>query len=205
MKDNILITGKNGYIGKSIEGGREFKGRLEDYKELLKESEDVTGIVHLAAKSNRRDCEEDPASVLFSNILGAYNVLMAALERKAWVLFISTYQIRERSIYGLSKLMGEELCRMFKRRGLKVKILRLPIVYGPGNRSDKVVTKLIEELQSGIEPVIDTDEKFYFAYVGDVAKIIEDEVNILEGGYGRPYSLRSLTDGIKTCLKGANK
>jgi len=200
MNKHILITGKNGFIGSKIEGGRPFIGRLEDYRDLELAAKGAIGIVHLAAKSNRKSFEDAPIAGITSNVIGTYNVLMTAMKRKIWVLFISTYQVRTKNLYGLSKLMGEELCRSFQKKGVKVSILRLPIVYGPKDRSHKVVTKIIKELQSGKEPIIDTDAKFYFAYVDDVAKIIEDEVNILEGGYGRSYSLRSLVDGIRKCL-----
>jgi nucleoside-diphosphate-sugar epimerase len=200
MRKNILITGKDGFIGSRVKGGKAFRGRLENYKDVLREAEDVSGIIHLAAKSNARLCEADPIGCFGSNVLGVYNVLMAALEKKIWVLFISSYQVREKNLYGLSKLMGEELCRIFQDKGVRVKILRLPIVYGPGDRTDKVVTKIIGELRRGIQPKISTDKKFYFIYVDDVAKIIENEVDVIEGKFGRQFSLHELVDSIRKCL-----
>jgi nucleoside-diphosphate-sugar epimerase len=101
----------------------------------------------------------------------------------------------------LTKLAGEELCRAYSEKGVRVKILRLPIVYGPGDKQDKVVTKIINELRSGMKPKINTNQKFYFAYVEDVAKIIESEVEVLQGKFGKKYSLHELAAGIKKCLK----
>jgi nucleoside-diphosphate-sugar epimerase len=86
-----------------------------------------------------------------------------------------------------------------------VKILRLPIVYGEKDRPDKIVTKFINQLKSGIEPKIDTEDKFFFLYVDDAAKLIESEVNVLNGGSGKKYSLLDLADGIKKCLTDADK
>jgi len=201
MKKDILITGAKGFIGKRIKGGKIFTGRLEIFGDLLVATSYTKGIVHLAAQSYNGSCEADILKTVMANIFGVYNVLYAALERKIWVLFISTYQVRRKNIYGLSKLMGEELCRVFQKKGVRVKILRLPIVYGPGDRSDKVVTKIIRELKAGQVPKIDTDEKFHFAYVDDIAKVIEKEVSVMCGNkYGRFVSLHDLVDGIKKCL-----
>lgn len=200
MRKNILITGKDGFIGKRIPGGKPFRGRLESYKDVLNATEDTVGIVHLAAKSTARACEADPVGCIGSNMLGLYNVLMAALERKIWVLFVSTYQIREKNLYGLSKLMGEELCRVFQEKNVRVKILRLPVVYGPGDRPDKVVTKLIRELRLGIHPRISASKKLYFLYVDDAAKIIENEVDVIEGNIGHRLTLHDLVDSIRKCL-----
>jgi len=198
----ILITGKHGFIGKRLSMGKKFTGRLENYQAVMKATYKMEGIIHLAAVSNKRLCEANPEKCIHSNLLGVYNVLEVALQRKIWVLFISSFAVREKSFYGLTKLMGEELCRVYQRKGLKVKVLRLPIVYGPGDKSDKVVTKIINELKQGIEPTINTSDDFYFAYVDDVARVIENEVEVLKGGIGTQCNLHTLTEGIKECLKG---
>lgn len=204
MRKDILIIGKNGFIGKRIKGGKAFEGRIVLY-ELIIQSIGVKGIVHLAAVTNKRDCYDDPKSCIQSNLLALCDVLEVALNKHLWVLFISTYQVREKNLYGLSKLFGEELCRVYKNKGLKVKILRLPIVYGPNDKEDKIVTKIIREMRDGVRPKIRTNDKFYFSYVDDIARRIENEVDILSGGFGKKYSLINLTNGIKKCLKGDKK
>lgn len=205
MKDNILVTGSSGFIGSMITGGKAYKGKIEDYYSLFIEADGVHGIVHLAAKSNNRLCEKEPEKGISSNLIGLCNVLEVALKKDIWVLFISSYQVRDKTFYGLSKLMGEEICRIYHQKGVKVKITRLPIVYGPGDKPDKIVNRLITELKSGSEPIIGTNRKFSFAYVDDIARAIENEVEVLEGGYGKKYSLVELVDGIKKCLKEGEK
>ena len=200
MNPNILITGKHGFIGRAIQGGKAFEGDITDYWCVMDQAENVKGIVHLAAKSNRKVCEDDPHRCIESNLLGLCNVLNVALVKGIWVLFVSTFQIKEKNIYGLTKLVGEELCRVYQKKGVKVSILRLPVVYGPGDRNWKVVTKLITELKLGIEPTIETDEKFYFIYVDDAAKMVENEVEILNGNLGINYTLREITEMIRSCL-----
>jgi nucleoside-diphosphate-sugar epimerase len=199
--DNILITGKEGFIGKTLQFGKAFKGDLNDSKALLAQTRKIKGVVHLAAISSTLECEKTPRACIQSNLLGLINILEVALKRDIWVLFISTFQIKDRNLYGLTKLVGEELCRLYQRKGLRVKILRLPIVYGANDRPTKIVTKFIGLLKNGVTPAIDTNNKFYFLYVTDAAKVIEQEVNILEGKYGKKYSLYTLCEGIKAILK----
>ena len=203
MKKDILVTGKRGFIGKRIAGGKSFKGRITRHG-LFEQSKDIKCIIHLAAKSNKRICASDPKKCIESNLIALCDVLEVSLKKKISVLFISTFQIRERNIYGLSKLMGEELCRLYKSKGLNVNILRLPIVYGPNDKSDKIVTRIINALKSGGKIKIKTKKKFYFAYVDDVAAIIENGVDMLLDYPRMKYSLTELTDGIKKCLKGEN-
>ncbi len=205
MKDTVLITGKNGFIGKNISGGKEFVGNIANYMALDEQTNDVTGIVHLAAKSCNARCEEDPVGCINANLIGLCNILSIALSKKLWVLFISTFQVKEINLYGLTKLTGEELCRLYQKKGVKVNILRLPIVYGANDRKHKVVTKIINELKNEIEPTINTVEKFNFVYVKDVAHIIENEVDVMELGFGGNYTLHDLVSGIKECLNEEKK
>ena len=199
-----LVTGYKGFIGKRL-SGKPYIHRLEDYASLFNATEDVTGIIHLASKSNKRSCEADPKECIKSNLLGLCNVLEVALRRKIWVLFISTYQVSEQHLYGLTKLLGEELCRVYQNKGLNVRIARLPIVYGPNDKSDKVVSKFITQLKSGIEPKIDNDKHFNFVYVDDVIKLIEHEVDVLNNQIGKPYTLLNLVDGIREVLREEKK
>jgi nucleoside-diphosphate-sugar epimerase len=200
----ILVTGKSGFIGKRVKG-KSFKGNILSYRDLLRSTTGIEGIVHLAAKSNLRRCEENPKECIDTNLTGFANVLDVALKRDLWVIFISTFQVTELNLYGLTKLAGEELCRVYQKKGLRVKILRLPIVYGPSDKSDKIVTKFISEIRQGFEPSIDTEKKFHFAYVDDVANIIESEVNILQCNLGKKYSLTDLANGIRKCLNEKEK
>ena len=200
MNDNILITGKRGFIGRWVAGGRPFLGCIQNIADLMRETADITGIVHLAAKSNNKVCEANPKRSIETNLVGLCNVLETALHKDIWVLFISTYQVKEKNLYGISKLMGEELCKVYKDLGVRVNILRLPIVYGPKDKPSKVVTKIINEIKEGKEPVINTDDSLYFAYVEDVAHMIESEVAVLEGYPEKFYNLRDLVDGIRECL-----
>ncbi len=199
MNNDILITGSKGFIGNRLKG-KTFEGDIRQINLLLDQVENVNGIVHLAAVSGKKRCSEYPYECITTNVLGTLNILDVALLKKIWVLFISTYQIKEHQLYSLSKLLCEELCKLYKEKGLNVRILRLPIVYGENDKSHKVVTKIINEIKSGIEPIADNDEKFYFMYVDDAVKEIENQVDVIQGGHEEKYSITDLITGIKKCL-----
>lgn len=196
---NVLITGATGFIGSKLKG-KKFDGRLENKDNIFAQSVGVEGIIHLAAKSNKRRCEENLKACIETNLVGLCNVLEVALERNIWVLFISTYQVKDSNLYGLTKLTGEELCRLYQQKGLRVRIIRLPTVYGPGDKPDKIVTKFINVLRLGDNPKIETDKKLYFGYVDDIIKLIENEVKVFKWEKGKKYSLTDLEDGIRRCL-----
>jgi nucleoside-diphosphate-sugar epimerase len=130
--------------------------------------------------------------------LGLLNVLELALQNGIWVVFISSFQIRERNLYGLSKLVGEELCRIYKRRGLKVRIVRLPIIFGPNDTPAKFINKVLR----GENPPVKGNRKFHFLYVEDAIKYIEREVNVIDGNdvWGKKITLTKFKDGVNACL-----
>jgi nucleoside-diphosphate-sugar epimerase len=201
MKKNILITGGNGFIGAKIRGGTRFNGRIENDESVFRAMEGMAGVVHLAANSNWRDCEEDPRDCITTNLIGLINVLDAAIIRGSWVLFASTFQNKDKKLYGMTKLLGEELCRIYSRLGLKVWILRLPVVYGPGDKAYKIVNRLIAEIKAGVKPRVKTNIKFPCVYVNDMARLIEREVDVISGLPARKITLRDLISGIRKCLK----
>jgi nucleoside-diphosphate-sugar epimerase len=202
MRNDVLITGGHGFIGRRIQGGKRYSGRVEDYDELAKSMKGMTGIVHMAAKSNWRECDENPEDCIETNLFGLINVLDAAVFRNCWVIFISTFQYKDPTLYGMSKLMGEELCRIYKNLyGLRVKILRLPVVYGPGDKPCKIVNRLISQIKAGKDPKITLNKRLQFVFVEDMARIIEREVSVMGGCFGPKVSIRSLADGIRKCLR----
>ena len=76
------------------------------------------------------------------------------------------------SHYGRSKLLAEELV---KRSGLSHTIIRLPVVYGPGDREG---SRMFELLKRGVGLLPGGDHRLSLIYVEDVAdfilKIIEE-------------------------------
>jgi len=136
----------------------------------------------------------------FSNVLGTLNLLAHIDGKKIWFLYVSTFQVKEPNFYGLTKLMGEELCRLYSDK-IKIKILRLPVVYGENDRAYKLVSRIIDKLKKGEEVIVVSDKKLAFAYVEDVARMIESEVEVIDGGKaGTKLRITELIEAIKKCL-----
>jgi UDP-glucose 4-epimerase len=108
-------------------------------------------IFHLAAQIDVRRAVEDPAEDAAVNVVGTVNVLEQARRTGAGLVFASSGGAaygeragmpiptpeseppRPLSPYGLSKVCGEEYCRLYARlHGVRASVLRLANVYGPG-------------------------------------------------------------------------
>ncbi len=137
-----------------------------------------------------------PRSVAFPrrttevNVLGTLNVLEAAREAGAIVVFASsssaygdqdTFPLREdmasrpRSPYAASKLAGEAYCQAWWRSfGVRTVSLRYFNVYGPGqdpeNEYAAVVPRFVMACLTGTAPVVhgDGDQARDFTYIDDV-------------------------------------
>lgn len=123
-------------------------------------------VVHLAARAGVRPSLIDPLLYQDVNISGTLTLLDLArrfeVEKFIFASSSSVYgdcprlPLRESeqhlepvSPYGLTKLMGEYLCRVFNRQyGLKITALRFFTVYGPRQRPDMAIhlfSRLISE------------------------------------------------------------
>jgi nucleoside-diphosphate-sugar epimerase len=122
-------------------------------------------VYHLAAQSNVLGAVTDTDYSFTSNVVGTYNVLVAArdagIER---VIFTSSREaygevaqlpvsedqpLNPKNAYGASKVAGEVYCRAFQNTyGLDVSILRLANVYGSGDR-DRVIPIWLDRARRG--------------------------------------------------------
>jgi UDP-glucose 4-epimerase len=122
-------------------------------------------VYHLAAQSNVMGAVEDPDNSITTNVLGTFNVLRAAAEaRVGRVVFTSSREVYgdatqmpvhedapllAKNPYGASKVAGEAYCRTFAAtHGLRVDVVRLANVYGPGD-SGRVIPLWLGAAQAG--------------------------------------------------------
>lgn len=86
-------------------------GDIREKEELVKASEGVDYLFHLAALKHVPICEHQPYEALKTNIIGTENVIEAAIKNKVQkVLYISTDKAANPSnFYGLTKAVGERL------------------------------------------------------------------------------------------------
>ncbi len=136
-------------------GAAFYRGDMLDRDVLQRVLEGVEGVVHLAGIPY----DIPPLHEVFStNVQGTYNVLELAAEAGvSHVLFASSimaygfgqnadplyfpideaHPLRANRPYGLSKIVGEQLCRSFSERcGIRTYCFRLTTAVAPGKRYD---------------------------------------------------------------------
>lgn len=182
------------------------------------------GMLLLSAAKNPRGCLRD-------NINGMYHLLEAITQRKIKKLVYSSsvsiygsskdnvpmtedHPLRNRTMYGASKIMGEQFCRVFHdMAGLDYVALRYSSVYGPRQHYEGLYPRLIMEsldrIEKGLSPQIKGkgDEVQDFVYVEDVAEanieamtshVTDEAINV---AYGKPTTVKEL---IETLLRLTN-
>jgi len=154
----------------------------------------VNAVIHLAARNHvLRERSKDP---LFeyrkANVEGTRNVLQAASAAgmKIFLHMSSVKAMGEGSEkvldeeddcqpstpYGISKLESEGVVRSDStKRGIQATILRLPMVYGPGNKGN--LPRMIRWAERGLPfPFIQPDNLRSMVYVGNVVAAVKSVV-----------------------------
>ncbi|SFF32691.1 Nucleoside-diphosphate-sugar epimerase [Paenibacillus algorifonticola] len=159
---------------------------LIDWKKLLK---DVDIIYHLAGIPGvRSSWGTDFQSYVESNILATQQLLeacrQASIKKFVFASTSSVYgetmgQVSEDSPlaplapYGVSKLTGEHLCRVYSQN-VPIVILRFFTVYGPRQRSDMAFHRFIKQLLADdpITLIGDGLQSRDFTYISDCVEAI---------------------------------
>lgn len=161
----ILITGGKGYIGRnlSIANSQSIDREIEITELHQQERGQVEGIIHLAAISRVRHCEEDPVNASKTNVVGVTSMLELARRSNSWVVYISSIEAKEkRNIYGLTKWFGEELCRYYSERyGLRIVVLRLGDVIGKDNHPTKAIPKIDRLIKAGKNVILHNPKQLF--------------------------------------------
>lgn len=142
---NILITGSEGFIARHLikELAKtkhhlilgDIKNGFDVCKGIVID-EDVDLIVHCAAQTSTKQSIENPERDFLTNAYGTMEVLQFAAKESTPVIYLSSRKAVEndegqRSPYGLSKYVGELLCKEWSvTYGVPVIINRLGNIYG---------------------------------------------------------------------------
>ena len=182
----------------------------------------VDYVFHLAAEKHNQSINS-PARVLDANVMGTYELLKAAVDAgvKKVVFTSSLYAYGRMSgppmaenevpiphtVYGISKLSGEHLCRHFHtQHGIQAVCLRLFFVYGPrqyaGLGYKSVIVRNFDRMLHGHKPVIhgDGNQALDYIYVDDVVSAIllamtgMDDFEVFNVGNGAAVSINHLTE-----------
>ena len=180
-------------------------------------------MLHLAAQADVRLSVADPAADAAVNVTGTINVLKAALDVGARVVFASTggaiygadaarptpesAACEPEAPYGTAKLCAEEYVRLFNRlHGTQHAILRLGNVYGP--RQDPsgeagVVSIFAGRVVRNERPTVfgDGRQTRDYVYVGDVVQAFVAAADagiagLWNVGTGREVSVIDLIDEL---------
>jgi UDP-glucose 4-epimerase len=197
---------------------------VRDFSALQSKVLGVDGIVHLAAVSRVKIAHENPLECVNTNIGGIINVLEStrlfrADNDKPWVIFGSSREVYGESailpvnesstrkainIYGVSKLSGEELCKVYSENyGLKVRVLRFSNVYtGKNDHLDRVIPKFILQAFNEEDLIINGtgEEIFDFTYIDDTIQGIWGCVQEIERN-NHLFDDFNLSTGIPISLK----
>ncbi|HEX6797562.1 MAG TPA: NAD-dependent epimerase/dehydratase family protein [Ktedonobacterales bacterium] len=142
-----LRRGNRAYVP---DGARFIEGDIRDVEVLHTVTRGVQRVYHLAAQSNVLGAVADVEYSFTTNVIGTYNVLVAArdagVERAVFSSSREAYgevdqipvaedrAMNPKNAYGASKVAGEVYCRAFQGGyGLEVSVVRLANVYGAGD------------------------------------------------------------------------
>ena len=245
---NILITGSNGLIGKSLirelvkyenkiicldsklpklnfnnKKIKNIKLDILNKRELFKKLGHLklNLVIHLAAFLGVKNTEQEEFKCLNINIEGTKNILELSKKIKAKkIIFASSSevygdgykdimnekdQLMPKSSYGISKVAGEELVKTYsKKHNVNYNILRFFNIYGPFQRKDFVIPKLIHNIKKNKDLLVYGSGKQIrcFCHINDAVNALQ--LVIKRGKRNKIYNVGNNFEPI-TILKLAKK
>jgi dTDP-glucose 4,6-dehydratase len=184
-------------------------------------------VFHLAADPYIPQSYDQPERFVRTNFEGTMNVLMTC--KTFGVRRIIHYSTSEvygsaqtvpmseqhptipQSVYALSKLAGDNLCRvLFREQQIPVIIVRPFNCYGPRETHPYIIPEIISQLARSEELVLgNLEAQRDFTYVEDTARAVSSlmdkqgiEGEMFNVGSERSYSVRELAEQISSIMKG---
>jgi nucleoside-diphosphate-sugar epimerase len=230
--EKILITGSSGFIGKNIVEsllseyeitGLSKKRKNSKLNYITKDISKITSkdfknifcVIHLAAITDPKVCEDFPDQCITTNVLGTQKILEAARKNNCKVIYASTshvYGIPKKlpinetastsptSIYAGSKLAGEILCESYhKQFNMDISIVRIFSVYGPESNNHYVIPNIVTQLKnSNIIKLGNINSRRDFIFISDVINAFRIILNNINGfnvynvGAEKSYSIKEI-------------
>ena len=234
MNKTIAVTGSSGFIGKNvcislrrngynvveIDSERGFDIRVINNFSSLP---DYDVIVHLAARSFVPDSFKEPLDFYQTNINGTLNVLESARQKKANVIFFSSYlygtpkylpvdenhELRPHNPYANSKLIGEKLCEAyFNDFNLSTTVFRPFNIYGNDQNGNFLIPTILSQLENEEVHLLDSIPKRDYIHVSDVVSAISCAIDANLNGYecfnlgsGKSFSVEHIAKALMEISK----
>ena len=223
MKNSILITGATGFIGKHLvkkipnyniavdQNGKNIDLRIR--KEVLKiKRSDI--VIHLAGKI---PSEKNYSKNIFfeHNFLGTLNILEYCIKKKVKkIIFVSSYvygnpeknpisekhQIKPHNTYTKSKVLSEELCKIYAEKyKIEIIILRPFNIFGNLQKDNSLISNIIKSIKNNSSiTIINKNNKRDYLFIDDLIDVIiklidyKCKFEIFNIGSGKSYSFENI-------------
>lgn len=187
----VGLTGGSGFIGRHIESAlRSVSGGIKISLFDRPQGDILTGeavkkfvsgkdvIIHAAAVNRGTDIE-----IISASVVGTYNLIKAVegLKKKPKIIFLSSIQSGNGTVYGSSKRLAEMMLEDHaKRHNAPVTVFRLTNVFGEGSRPfyNTVVATFCYQVAHGQKITLNPESRnrsLDLLYVGDAAAMIAKE------------------------------
>lgn len=211
-------------------GIRVFYGSILDTSSLRDAIDGCDVVMHLAAMLGVRRTEMNRLRCLEINIEGTKHVLESAIQHRVGkVVFASSSEVYGeplynpidenaptygKSVYAISKLAGEELCRAYAQRysWFNYTILRYFNTYGPYQTAQFVIPRFVSKVMKDEPPVIygEGTQKRSYGYVSDIATgtiqaVVQEKANGETFNLGNGERISTLWSLAETVIVVAGK
>jgi nucleoside-diphosphate-sugar epimerase len=205
MKNEILVTGATGFLGRHLVvglqsrglGTRQHSSADGDIATSSLPIDGVSHVFHLAGKSYVPESWRNPHDFYETNVMGTVNVLEHCRRNHAALILISSYVYGEpqrlpigedhpvaaANPYAHTKILAEEAARFYEQRfGVPLVIVRPFNIYGPGQRDSFLIPSIVRQvLDPSVKAVSvqDLRPKRDYLYVADAIDLF---MNLLRPG-----------------------
>lgn len=222
MKDSQKIIGLNNNDQKNSKNFHHYKIDIRTKNIIIRSK--ISSIIHLAAVSDVKYCNENPSLCFDINILGTKKMLEICRKKDVSFIFASTShvygkpkinpitereQTKPNSIYATTKIIGENMCESYaKTYGLDISVLRFFSLYGPNAPKHNVIYNIINQYKSNSKIKIgNLKPKRDFLYIDDAINAIktvnknQKGFQILNIGSGKSFSIKKICEKIEKIMK----
>ncbi|MEN8907921.1 MAG: UDP-N-acetylglucosamine 4,6-dehydratase (inverting) [Clostridiales bacterium] len=160
-------------------------GDIRDYNRLKRAFTDINIVVHAAAQKQVPSCEYNPYEAIRTNIIGAQNIIEAAIDTKVKrVIFISTDKaVNPVNLYGATKLCMEKLAisgaSYVGSKDVRISVVRYGNVIGSRG---SVINVFKEAKKTGKIPITDNRMTRFWLTVDQGVEFVLTALKYMKGG-----------------------